>query len=107
MSMGKKGNDEPRKKGMALDDNALENVTGGKTYYAIRWCEGCLNHQQHLSIVNTETAALPLLMNDSHAEITVFDFNGDPRTAEDYFKSMETSRTPTGKRVVRHDLFRL
>ena len=30
MSMGKKGNDEPKKKGMALGDNALKNVAGGK-----------------------------------------------------------------------------
>ena len=29
MSMGKKGNDEPKKKGMALDGDALCDVAGG------------------------------------------------------------------------------
>ena len=31
MSMGKKSNDATKKKGMALRDDTLENVTGGET----------------------------------------------------------------------------
>ena len=106
MSMGKKSNNEPKKKGVALNDDALENVTGGKTYYAIKYVSAfdigpCL--QTHVKILDSAPG-----FNDNIgmrvSRAYQFDFDGDEQEAEDYFRKNKNS---TAVSQVQFNRFRL
>ena len=103
MSINKKSNDATEKKGMALSDEALANVTGGKTYYAVEHgftpsgvCD--------VHITADADQALKRGFGFQDATVVKFNFDGDLNAAEDYYRSVVNSPGFTKKYVLVSDV---
>ena len=94
MSINKKSNDATEKKGMALSDDALANVTGGKTYYAYEYWSMPTNGSgldRKVAVTADRNYAVRNARLGGHA-LVVFDYDGDEQGARDYYNTMKYSK---------------
>ena len=100
MKLKQEKTDATKKKGMALSDDALENVTGGKTYYAVKWDlpVGKPGRTQ-LSVVSSQSEVDELLRYAKSATVAEFDCGGNLMRALDFFASHEDNLCLTWRRV--------